>query len=136
MIDPKPPTVDGGVIPHISLDGASDASAFYQRAFGAEELFRLPAQDGRRLMHCHLKINGGDLMICDCFPEMGGKNQPSESFTMHLQVKDVEAAWKRAVDAGATVTMPLADMFWGDRYGKVRDPFGVNWSLAAPIKAP
>jgi PhnB protein len=131
---PKSPA--GGVTPHISVDGASAASAFYQQAFGAEELFRLPAQDGKRLMHCHLKINGGSLMLADCFPEHGGSMvQRSDSFTMHLQVEDVEAWWRRAVEAGATVTMPLADMFWGDRYGRLCDPFGVNWSLAAPVKA-
>lgn len=128
------PKIDGGVVPYINVDGASDASAFYQRAFGAEELFRIPAQDGKRLMHCHLKINRGNLMISDCFPEMGGKIEPTESITMHLQVDDVEAWWKRAVDAGATVRLPLTDMFWGDRYGQLRDPFGVSWSLGATIR--
>ena len=82
-------------------------------------------------MHCALVINGGALMICDCFPEMGHgyEHQPSASFTMHLQVDDIDAWWKRAIDAGATPVMPVADMFWGDRYGTLRDPFDVNWSL-------
>lgn len=129
------PTVDGGVVPYINVEGANDASAFYQRAFGATELFRLPAQDGKRLMHCHLQINGGPLMISDCFPEHGHELQKSNSYTMHLQVDDVDAWFKRAVEAGAEVTMPVELMFWGDRYGRLCDPFGVNWSLATTPKA-
>ena len=129
----KPPV--GGVVPHINLEGASDASAFYQRAFGAKELSRQPAEDGKRLMACQLLINGGSLILSDCFPEFGITNQPSACYAMHLQVDDVDAWWKRAVDAGAKVTIPLATQFWGDRYGKLRDPFDVNWSLAASPKA-
>lgn len=124
----KPPV--GGVVPHINVEGASKASAFYQRAFAAEELSRQPAQDGERLMHCHLLINGGSLMLSDCFPEYGIANQPSPCFTMHLEVDDVDAWWKRALEAGAELTMPLEKQFWGVRYGKLRDPFGVNWSLS------
>lgn len=124
----------GGVVPHINVEGANDASTFYQRAFAAQELSRQPAKDGKRLMHCHLLINGGSLMLSDCFPEFGITNQPSGCFAMHLQVDDVDAWWRRAVDAGAEVTIPLADQFWGERYGKLRDPFGVNWSLAASPK--
>jgi PhnB protein len=123
-----------GIIPYINVEGAQDASAFYERAFGARELARIPAQDGQRLMHCHLEINGGSLMLSDCFPELGLALQPSQSFTMHLQVSDVDAWWERAVAAGAEITVPLQLMFWGDRYGKLRDPFGVNWSLSAPAK--
>jgi uncharacterized glyoxalase superfamily protein PhnB len=124
----------GGVVPHINLDGASDASAFYQRAFAATELSRQPAEDGKRLLHCQLLINGGPLILSDVFAEFGIVNQPSACFTMHLQVDDVDAWWKRAVDAGANVTLPLADQFWGDRYGKLRDPFDVNWSLGSSPK--
>ena len=120
----------GGVVPHLNVEGANDASAFYQRAFAARELSRQPADDGQRLMHCHLLINGGSLILSDCFPEFGITNQPSHCVAMHLQVDDVDAWWKRAVDAGAAVTIPLADQFWGERYGKLRDPFGVNWSLS------
>jgi PhnB protein len=71
-------------------------------------------------------------MMSDCFPEMGMASQPSNNFTMHLHVSDVDAWWNRAVEAGAEVTMPLQVMFWGDRYGRLRDPFGINWSLSAP----
>lgn len=121
-----------GVIPYLSVDGASEASAFYQRAFGAREIARLPAEDGKRLMHCHLEIHGGSLMLSDSFPEHGHAYQPSHSFTMTLVVSDIDAWWQRAVDAGAQVTMPLNVMFWGDRYGQLRDPFGVNWAMNQP----
>lgn len=119
-----------GVVPHISVEGAAAASEFYQRAFGARELFRMMADDGKRLMHCHLEINGGSLMINDHFPEYGMGPQPSHNFTMHLQVDDVDSWWKRAVDAGAEIVMPLEKQFWGDRYGQLKDPFAVRWSLA------
>jgi PhnB protein len=124
-----------GVIPYLSVEGASDASAFYQRAFGAREITRLPAEDGQRLMHCHLEINGGSLMLSDSFPEHGHAHQPSHSFTMTLVVGDIDAWWKRAVDAGAVVTMPLQVMFWGDRYGQLRDPFGVCWAMNQPAQS-
>ena len=120
-----------GVIPHLNVVGAVKAAEFYQKAFGAQELMRLPAQDGERLMHCALVINGGSLFLCDCFPEMGHgyEHQPSNSFTMHLQVDDIDAWFDRAVQAGAEVLEPVSLMFWGDRYGRLRDPFGVCWSM-------
>src|SRR5262245_10694976 len=117
----RPPV--GGVVPHINVDGADQASQFYQRAFAAREISRQPAQDGKRLMHCQLSINGGSLMLSDCFPEFGITNQPSACFTMHLDVDDVDAWWQRAVAAGAQITLPLAQQFWGVRYGKLRDSF-------------
>lgn len=124
-----------GVIPHLAVEGASAASEFYQNAFGATETFRLPAQDGVRLMHCSLLVNGGTLMICDVFPDMpehGAPFQPSSSYTMHLQVEDIDAWFQRAIDAGAQVLMPVELMFWGDRYGILRDPFGIQWSMGEP----
>lgn len=128
-----------GVIPHLNVVGASEASAFYQKAFGAREVMRLPAEDGKRLMHCALVINGGSLFLCDCFPEMGHgfEHQPSNSFTMHLQFDDgIDARFQQAVDAGAEVLSPLEEMFWGDRYGRLRDPYGVCWSMGqGPAKA-
>ena len=122
-----------GVVPYINLDGAGAASDFYQKAFGAQELMRLPADDGKRVMHCCLKINDGHLMISDCFPEHGVTYQRSGSYTMHLQVSDIDAWFQRAADAGAEVTMPVQLMFWGDRYGQLRDPFGVTWSMGQTV---
>ncbi len=127
------PTVTG-VTPYINVVGAAEASDFYRKAFAAQELFRLPAEDGTRLMHCHLVINGGPLLMADCFPEHGYGFEPSHSFTLHLQVDDVDAWWARAVEAGCEVRMPLDRMFWGDKYGALRDPYGINWTLASTPK--
>jgi PhnB protein len=123
----------GGLSPYITVDGASAASEFYQKAFAAKELFRQPADDGGRLLHCHLEINGGSLMMSDWFPEWGQAKKPPQAFTLHLQVQDVDAWWKRAVEAGCEVGMPLEPQFWGDKYGQLRDPFGVSWSLAQSL---
>lgn len=95
------PALPMGVIPYLTIDGASEASAFYQRAFGAREIARMPGADGKRLMHCHLEINGGALMLCDNFPEMGlPPVQRSRSYTMQLVVADGDAWWNRALEAG------------------------------------
>ena len=125
-----------GLTPHLSIrDGrAAEAIDFYKAAFGAEEQMRMPADDGKRLMHAHLKINGASLMLADDFPEYSGKAAgPPEGVTLHLQVTDADATWNRAVEAGATVRMELADQFWGDRYGQLDDPFGHRWSIGAPV---
>jgi PhnB protein len=125
-----------GLTPHLSIGGgrAAEAIDFYTAAFGAEEQMRMPAQDGKRLMHAHLTLNGASLMLADDFPEYTGRDAaPPEGVTMHLQVTDADSAWKRAVDAGATVKMELADQFWGDRYGQLQDPFGHKWSIGAPV---
>lgn len=128
-----PPT--GGVIPYLSFDAASEAAAFYQKAFGAKEHARMLSQDGKRLMHCHLEINGGALMLADNFPEMGGAAvQRSASDTMQLVVNDGEMWWKRAVAAGCKETMPFNVAPWGDRYGQLKDPFGVTWAILEPGK--
>lgn len=128
-----PPLV-GGVVPHLSLSDAAAAIDFYTRAFGAQELARIPAQDGKRLIHAHLRVNGSSVMMADAFAECGQGLVPPQGFVLHLHVDDVEAWWQRAVAAGAEVVMPLQDMFWGDRYGQIRDPFGVTWSLASPTR--
>jgi PhnB protein len=121
-----------GVVPHVTVGDADAAIGFYKRAFGAEEIQRLPAQDGKRLMHCCVRINGGSLMLNDAFPEYGHPLKTPQSFVLHLHVEDVDAWWRRAVEAGAEVVMPLEPQFWGDRYGRLRDPFGITWSLASP----
>ena len=124
----------GGVTAHLTIrEGkAADAIDFYSRAFGAEELGRHMADDGKRVMHAHLSLNGGSLMLNDDFPEFGSAASPPGSITLHLQVKDADAAWNRALEAGASEKMPLADQFWGDRYGQLTDPFGFTWSIGAP----
>lgn len=125
-----------GVTAYLTVKDGAAAIDFYRRAFAAEELHRLPADDGRRILHGCLKINGGHVMLSDHFPEFcGGASlgEPS-GVAMHLQVEDADRWFERAVQAGATATMPLADMFWGDRFGQVQDPFGHKWSVGAPIK--
>ena len=124
------PQVLGGIVPYLSLDGASRAAAFYAKAFGAREVFRHPTDDQGRSMHIHLYLNGGSLMLADPFPEHGHPHQPAQGYTLHLKVDDVDTWWQRAVAAGAEVVLPLQKMFWGDRYGQVRDPFDVLWSMA------
>ncbi|WP_332608823.1 VOC family protein [Achromobacter sp. ESBL13] len=117
---------------HIVCEGASDAIAFYKKAFGAEELARLPGPEGK-VMHAAIRIGDSVLMLMDDFPQwgsLGPKGLKGSPVTLHLYVKDVDASFKQALDAGATVAMPVADMFWGDRYGQVIDPFGHRWSIA------
>lgn len=134
---PRPPQGPGGVsmagvIPYINVEGANAAAAFYQLAFGAREVHRMPAEDGVRLLHCHLEINGGSLMVSDTFPEYGYDLQPSHSFTMQLVVADVDRWWNRAVQAGCTIKQPLELAFWGDKYGTLVDPYGIHWAMSQP----
>jgi uncharacterized glyoxalase superfamily protein PhnB len=121
------------VTPYLTVRGAANAIEFYKKAFGAQELARMPGPDGR-LMHAEIKIGDSIVMLGDEFPEMGSKGGPltlgGTATGLLLYVADVDAAFARAVDAGGKVTMPLADMFWGDRYGKLVDPFGHEWSMA------
>jgi PhnB protein len=124
-----------GLTPHLTIRDrrAAEAVDFYTAAFGAAERMRHLSDDGR-LMHVHLTINGSSLMMHDDYPEYSGHPEPEPAGTvLHLQVDDADAWWKRAVDAGATVTMELADQFWGDRYGQLKDPFGHRWSIGAPV---
>jgi PhnB protein len=132
------PVPDGfrTVTPFLVCAGASDAIAFYTRAFGATELMRLPGPDGR-LLYAAIRIGDSAVMLNDEFPAMGSlgpKARGGASVTIHLFVDDVDAACARAVAAGATVRMPVQDMFWGDRYGLVEDPFGHVWSLATHLR--
>lgn len=121
-------------------DPCADAIEFYKKAFGAQELNRAPAPDGRRIMHAAMRIGGGIVFLVDDFPEFcGGKAASPRALngtpvTIHRYVEDCDAAIKRAADAGATVQMPPDDMFWGDRYGVVTDPFGHSWSFATHVK--
>ncbi|MBI1207916.1 MAG: VOC family protein [Azospirillum sp.] len=134
--NPPPP----GVLPHIVVADGDAAIAFYKAAFGAVEAFRMAVPGGTKVMHACLLINGGTLMLCDDFPEYcGGTSRAATALggspvTLHLNVADVDAAFARAVAAGAEVTMPLADQFWGARYGTLRDPFGHSWSLSTEVR--
>jgi uncharacterized glyoxalase superfamily protein PhnB len=124
------------VIPHLVCEGAADALEFYKKAFNAVETMRMPAPNGR-LMHAAITIGASTLMLADDFPEHGGlgpKALKGSPVTLHITSPDVDAAFKQAVDAGASVRMPPADMFWGDRYCQVIDPFGHHWSIATHIK--
>lgn len=127
------PMTPAGVVPYLTLEGASDAAAFYQKAFGAREIARMPGQDGKRLLHCHLEINGGALMLSDNFPEMGlPPVQRSSSYTMQLVVDDGDTWWKRAIEAGCKERMPFAVAPWGQKYGQLSDPFDVVWAISSP----
>lgn len=122
--------------PHLVCAGAAAAIDFYVKAFDAIELARLPAPNGK-LMHAMVKIGDSPLMLFDEAPEWGSRGPQTLKGTpviLHLYVKDVDAAMAQAVAAGATVTMPATDMFWGDRYGQITDPFGHQWSLATHIR--
>jgi PhnB protein len=131
--------VEPALSPHLVVDDAAAAIDFYVKAFGAEEVGRVPRPDGK-LIHAAVRINGSLVMLNDDFPEMsGGKSMTPTSLggtpvTIHLTVTDVDAKFQRALDAGATLVAPLEDQFWGDRYGMVRDPFGHHWSLGQPVR--
>jgi uncharacterized glyoxalase superfamily protein PhnB len=125
------------VTPHLVCSDAAAAIEFYKRAFGATEMIRLPGPDGK-LMHACLNINGSTVMLVDEFPQMGNVAPTSLNgtpVTIHLVVGDVDALTAQAVSAGAKVIMPVADMFWGDRYGVIEDPFGHRWSIATPQRS-
>lgn len=122
--------------PHLICRGAAEALDFYVRAFGAVELVRLPGPDGR-LMHATLRVGDANLMLVDEMPEWGALGPLAlggTPVTLHLYVDDVDASFQRAVAAGATPKMPPADMFWGDRYGQVIDPYGHRWSIATHVR--
>ena len=124
------------VTPHLVCAGAADAIEFYKKAFNAVEEVRLPGPQGR-LMHAMIRIEGSAVMLVDEMPEwgaLGPKFLKGSPVTIHLYVEDVDTFVQRAVNAGAKVTMPPADMFWGDRYAKVEDPFGHHWSVATHVR--
>jgi uncharacterized glyoxalase superfamily protein PhnB len=134
------PTGREGLIPHLVCSPGADAIEFYKQAFGAVELCRMAAPGGDRIMHAELQFGDGLVFLADDFPEYcGGQSQTATALggtpvTIHRYVKDCDAAIERATKAGATIKMPAADMFWGDRYGVVTDPFGHCWSIATHKK--
>jgi uncharacterized glyoxalase superfamily protein PhnB len=116
-------------VPYLSVDGVVKAVDFYKRAFNAELAGMMPPDEQGRTMHAHLYINGSSVMLSDFYPEHGhGKVKP-QGFSIMLPTENIDADYQRAVDAGAIAKMPPADMFWGDRYGELTDPFGVTWAF-------
>ena len=124
------------VTPHLICAGAADAIEFYRKAFGAVELSRMPGPDGK-VMHASIRIGDSVIMLNDEMPEwgtLGPKSIKGSPVTIHLYVENADAAFEQAVRAGAKVTMPLDDTFWGDRYGKLEDPFGHQWSIGTHVR--
>jgi PhnB protein len=119
--------------PYLTIKGAAQAIEFYKRAFGAQEGGRMTGPDGKSVMHAEIRIGDSMLMLSDEFPQMGSRSPETLGGTtgsIFLYVPDVDTAFKRAVDAGAKAIMPPTDMFWGDRFGKLVDPFGHEWAMA------
>lgn len=124
------------LIPHLCCAGAADAIDFYRRAFGAVELMRMPGPQGK-LMHAEMQIGQARFMLADEFPEwgnLGPKSLKGSPVTVHFYVDDVDTVFQTAVNAGATVRMAPQDMFWGDRYGALEDPYGHLWSIATHVR--
>ena len=138
QVDPIPPNCDH-VVPYLAVRGAEEALDFYERAFGAVEQRRAYAPDGR-VVHAEFDVGGSLVFLGDEFPEMNDGKETSPlglggtSVTLHRFVVDCNAAFARAVEAGAEPLMEPAEMFWGDRFAKVRDPFGHEWSLATHLR--
>jgi PhnB protein len=132
------PIPDGmhSVTPHLVCAGAADAIDFYEKAFKAIEVARMAGKDGK-LMHAMIRIGDSAVMLMDEFPEwkaFGPKALKGSPVTIHLAVEDADAVAAQAVAAGAKITMPIADMFWGDRYGVLEDPFGHLWSVGTHMR--
>ncbi|MBI5064438.1 MAG: VOC family protein [Desulfatitalea sp.] len=124
------------VTPHLVCAGASEAIDFYKKAFNAVEVMRVPAPNGK-LVHAQIRIGDSPVMLVDEFAEweaFGPKTLKGSPVTIHLYVEDVDKFVARAVEAGARITMPLEDTFWGDRYCVMVDPFGHNWSVATHVR--
>ena len=122
--------------PYLCCRNALEAVAFYQKALGAESGPVAQMPDGK-VLHAPLTVSGNTIFLSDEFPEHGALSPLSlggSPITLHLQVPDCDAVFQRAVEAGCQVRMPLQDMFWGDRYGMVADPYGHQWSIATPIR--
>ncbi|HEY5954312.1 MAG TPA: VOC family protein [Terrimicrobiaceae bacterium] len=122
--------------PHLVCAGAADAIEFYKKAFNAVETARLPGPDGK-LMHAAVRIGDSMVMLTDESPDwgcFGPRSLKGSPVTIHLYVDDVDAVVDQAVKAGGKIIMPVEDMFWGDRYGKLEDPFGHHWSVATHLR--
>ncbi len=129
------------VIPHLVVDDAAAALEYYKQALGAEEVMRLPAEDGKRLMHSEMKLGEARVFVRDAFSDRCAEGEDAtpttlggSPVTLHLRVTNCDAAVDRAVKAGAIVVVPPEDMFWGDRFAVVADPFGHAWSFAHSLE--
>ena len=125
------PPLKGGVVPYLMLDGAAAAIDFYQRALGAEEVGQRAKMEDGRILNARIDINGGSVMLMDPMPEHGYPAVTPQAFNLHLQVDDADRWFSRAIAAGCTVLMPVQLQFWGDRYGMVKDPYGVTWAFGS-----
>jgi uncharacterized glyoxalase superfamily protein PhnB len=134
MSDNVKAPVKGGAIVYLAVDGAAKAAEFYQKAFAGQLAVLFPPDEQGRTMHAHQYINGSSVMLGDFYPEHGHPVVPHAGFNVTLTVDDTDTWYERAVAAGCTPRMPVADMFWGDRYGQVQDPFGVIWAINGPVK--
>src|SRR5262245_4341641 len=138
MSKARSPVPEGfhSITPYLVVRSAENAINFYRKAFGAQEVYRSACDDSGRILNAQLRIGDSMIMLNDEFPEQGclGPGPGNSPVTIHLYVPDVDAVVKRAIGAGATVVMPVSDMFWGDRFGLIRDPFGHNWSVATRIE--
>jgi uncharacterized glyoxalase superfamily protein PhnB len=124
------------VTPYLVIEGAGAAIDFYKRAFGAEEVMRMPGPDGN-VMHAEIRIGGSIVMLGEACPERGhpgAKALKGSPVSIMLYVDDADAIAAQAQKAGAKITQPVADMFWGDRYGSLEDPFGHRWSVATHVR--
>ncbi|MEP9351352.1 glyoxalase/bleomycin resistance/extradiol dioxygenase family protein [Xanthobacter sp. KR7-225] len=125
--------VKGGVVPYLQIDGAVAAAELYGRALDAQTVALIPPDDKGRTMHVHLYINGSSVMMSDPYPECGHALEKAQGYSLVLQVTDIDAWWVRARAAGFEEVMPVQEMFWGARYGQLRDRFGVLWAMNQPI---
>jgi PhnB protein len=131
-----------GLTPILVVANANEAAEFYTHAFDGEEIARIPAPDGKRMLHVRLRVFGTVFIVMDEFPELSGQNSrfhsPEQldgtSVTLHLQVDDAQKSWKQAITAGATAVVPMERQFWGEYYGRLKDPFGHEWTLAQMIE--
>ena len=135
------PIPDGytAITPYLMVDGCAEAIAFYKDALGAEEVMRLPMPDGSAIMHAEITIGGARIMMGDASPEQGcpsPKALGGAGVAIHIYTDDVDALFARAVAAGCEPAMPVTEMFWGDRFGKVTDPYGHSWSIATHVADP
>jgi len=127
------------VTPALTVKSGAEAIEFYKKAFGAEEVMRVHGPDGKSLMHAEIRVGDSRIMLGEEWPDqraLAPSSAGAATGSLYLYVADVDAAFKRAVSAGAKALMPVTDMFWGDRFGQVEDPSGHRWGLATHVEDP